>query len=146
MKRIMRTLAISVGLSSVLAVATPQAASAQEANGFGEKGELIISADRLLPLFSYSSESVSSNQNGVDTKTSDSATSVALLLGREPSLAVNPHTVPRIAIDYTVINHLTVGGTFVLGGLAIVLYAIAAASLIAQSKRPALPAASGGIP
>ena len=114
MKRIMRTLAISLGLSCALAVATPQAASAQEANGFGEKGELIISADRLLPLFSYSSESVSSNQNGVDTKTSDSATSVALLLGREPSLAVNPHTVPRIAIDYTVINHLTVGGTFVL--------------------------------
>lgn len=114
MKRIMRTLAITVALSSALAVATPRAASAQEANGFGEKGELIVSADRLMPIFSYSSQTVTSNQNGQDTKVSDSGTSIALLLGREPTLAVNPHTVPRIALDYAVINHLTVGGSFVL--------------------------------
>ncbi len=114
MKRIMRTLAISLGVSGVLAVA-PHEAAAQEANGLGEKGELIITVDRLMPLFSYSNESVTNTQGGQDTKTSDSSTSIALLFGREPSLTLNPHTIPRVAIDFTVINHLTIGGAFVLG-------------------------------
>ncbi len=114
MKRIMQTVAVAVGLSCVLAVSDPGVASAQEANGFGEKGELIVTADRLMPLLSYSSETVTINQNNQDTKESESGTSIALLLGREPRLAVNPHSVPRVAIDYTVINHLTIGGSFVL--------------------------------
>ena len=120
MKRTIRTVAFFFGVSSVLAAVAPREASAQEANGLGEKGELIITADRLMPLFSYSSESVTSTQGGQGgqggqtVKTTESGTSIALLVGREPTLAVNPHTVPRLAIDYAVINHLTVGGSFVL--------------------------------
>ena len=114
MKRIMRTLAFSFGLSSGLAALAPSPASAQEANGLGEKGELIVTADRLMPLFSYSSQTLTVDTNGQTSKLSESSTSIALLIGREPSLAVNPHTVPRLAIDYTVIQHLTIGGSFVL--------------------------------
>jgi hypothetical protein len=115
MKRIMRTLAFSLGVSGVLAAIAPYEASAQEANGFGEKGELIVTADRLMPLFSYSSQTLHTTaQGGQDSKVSSSGTSIALLFGREPDIAINPHTVPRVAIDYTVINHLTVGGSFVV--------------------------------
>jgi hypothetical protein len=114
MKRIMRTVAFSLGVSGVLAAAAPHEASAQEANGFGEKGELIVTADRLMPVFSYSTQTLTTTQGGQDTKVTDSGTSIALLFGREPTLAVNPHTVPRLALDYTVINHLTVGGSFVI--------------------------------
>ena len=114
MKRIIRTLALSLGVSGVLAAA-PHEAAAQEANGLGEKGELIVTVDRMMPLFSYTNESITTSQNGQDTKVSDSSTSIALLFGREPSLAINPHTVPRLAIDYAVINHLTIGGSVVVG-------------------------------
>ena len=114
MKRIMRTLALSFCVSGVLATAAGRQAAAQEANGLGEKGELIITADRLMPLLSYSSQTLTIENNGQTSKLSESSSSIALLLGREPSLLVNPHTVPRLAIDFTVIQHLTVGGSFVL--------------------------------
>ena len=114
MKRILRSLAFSFGATALLYAGSAGDASAQEANGLGEKGELIVTADRLMPLFSYASQTVSTTQNNVDTKTSDSGASVAFLLGSSPSIAVNPHTVPRLAIDYTVINRLTVGGSVVV--------------------------------
>jgi hypothetical protein len=114
MKRIMRPLAFSFGVSTVLAAVIPQEASAQEASSFGDKGELIITADRLMPLFSYSSQTVTTTPAGQEVKVTDSGTSLALLLGREPALTINPHSIPRIAIDYSVIDHLTLGGSFVL--------------------------------
>lgn len=114
MKRILRSLALAFGATALLCAGSAGDASAQEANGLGEKGELIITADRLMPLFSYASQSVSSTQGNVDTKTTDSGASVAFLLGSSPSIAVNPHTVPRLAIDYTVINRLTLGGSVVV--------------------------------
>jgi hypothetical protein len=115
MKRILRSLAFSFGATVLVCAGSAGEAAAQEANGLGEKGELIITADRLMPLLSYSSQTVTTTQNGTDTKTSDSGTSIALLFGSDPSIAVNPHTVPRIAIDYSVINHLTIGGSVVIG-------------------------------
>lgn len=112
-------LAAVLGTAGVLCASAPGSASAQEANGFGEKGQLILSVDRLMPLLSYSSQSETSTQGGLTVKTSDSGTSAALLFGSEPTLAV-VHTLPRIAFDFTIVNHLTVGGSiaavFGLGG------------------------------
>jgi hypothetical protein len=110
-----RTLAFSLTGLALLAAVVPTEASAQEANGLGEKGELIITADRLMPIFSFTSQTVTVTTAGQETKTTDSGSSIALLFGREPSLTINPHTIPRLALDYSVINHLTVGGSFVLG-------------------------------
>ena len=115
MKRILRSLAFSVGATALVCAASANEASAQEANGLGEKGELIITADRLLPLLSYSSQTVTQTQNGTETKTTDSGTSIALLFGSDTSIPINPHTVPRLAFDFTVINRLTVGGAVVVG-------------------------------
>jgi hypothetical protein len=94
-----------------LAASAPREAAAQEANGLGEKHQLIVSVDRLMPLLSYSSETVKNDNNGVTTKTTDSGTSAAFLFGREPSIGV-VHTVPRIAFDFTIIKSLTLGGAF----------------------------------
>lgn len=115
MKRILRTLAFSFGTTALVCAGAAGKASAQEANGLGEKGELIVTADRLLPLFSYSSQTLTTNRGGVETKTSDSGSSIALLFASDTSIPVNPHTVPRLAFDYAVINHLTVGGAVVVG-------------------------------
>lgn len=95
--------------ATLSALAAPRTAAAQEANNLGEKHQLIVSVDRLMPLLSYSSETVKNENNGVTTKTTDSGTSAAFLLGREPSIGV-VHTLPRVAFDFAVIQHLTVGG------------------------------------
>jgi hypothetical protein len=104
---------MALGIFGALAAMSPRAASAQEANGFGEKGELIITADRLIPVLSYGSTTTTRNQAGGSFKTTETGTSVALLLGREPGLGI-VHTLPRVAIDYAVINHLTIGGSFAI--------------------------------
>jgi len=123
MKRLSHTqthaLAMVLGAAAALFASAPRSAAAQEANGLGEKGQLILSVDRLMPLLSYSSQSETSTTQGLTVKTSDSGTSAALLFGSEPTLGV-VHTIPRIAFDFTIINHLTVGGSlavaFGLGG------------------------------
>ena len=116
-------LAAVLGTAGVLCASAPGSASAQEANGFGEKGQLILSVDRLMPLLSYSSQSETSTQGGLTVKTSDSGTSAALLFGSEPTLAV-VHTLPRIAFDFTIVNHLTVGGSIAaVFGTAVEWYA-----------------------
>jgi hypothetical protein len=95
----------------VAAVAWPATASAQEANGFGEKTQLILSVDRLMPLFSYSSQTVTTTTGNAVVKSTDSGTSMAFLFGREPNLGI-VHTLPRVAFDFTIIRHLTLGGSF----------------------------------
>ena len=99
-------------IASVVGVAAaPGNASAEPANGFGEKSQLILSADRLMPLLSYSSQTETSTQGGQTLRTTDSGTSAAFLFGREPSVGI-VHTLPRIAFDFTIVQHLTLGGAF----------------------------------
>ena len=92
-----------------LAASAPGSAAAQEANGFGEKSQLIVSVDRLVPLLSFSSQTVTTTQGGTSLQTTDTGTSAVFLIGREPNLSV-VHTVPRVAFDFVVVRHLTVGG------------------------------------
>lgn len=105
----------SVGLAfvgAIFALATP--ASAQETHGFGRKGSLILSVDRLMPFISFSNESVTRVRGGSTEKISDSGASMALLLGREPTLGA-VHTIPRVAFDYAIVDRLTLGGAFAVG-------------------------------
>jgi hypothetical protein len=106
-----RALAMFLGVAGVAAASAPRPAEAQEANGFGEKYQLILGVDRLMPALSYTSQTVTSTQGGNIQKSTDSGTSMAVLLGREPSLGV-VHTMPRVAFDFTIVRHLTLGGSF----------------------------------
>jgi hypothetical protein len=99
------------GLACLTGALTPRDARAQEAAGFGEAKQLILSVDCLLPVLSYTSETETSTQGGNTLKSTDSGTSLAVLFGREPNLGV-VHTLPRVAFDFTVIRHLTLGGAF----------------------------------
>jgi hypothetical protein len=81
-------------------------AAAQQAPEFGEQGQFIISADRLMPLFAYESDKVSGGGGGSDTTT---VTSVAFVT-HNPAI-VTLYNVPRFAFDFTVWKHLTVGGS-----------------------------------
>ena len=118
-RTVVRSSTLVATLAGLAGLFTARHASADEANGFGEKTQLIVSADRLMPAFSYTSQTLTATQGGATLKTTDSGTSAALLFGREPNLGV-VHTIPRVAFDFTIIRHLTLGGSvavaFGLGG------------------------------
>ena len=109
--KVLASLGFSLGL---LALAAPSRAAGDDANGFGEKHQLIVTADRLLPLIGYTHASVSTTTNGQDLSDSHSGVNVGLLFGASlatpSSSVVDVHTLPRVAFDFTVIRSLTIGG------------------------------------
>jgi hypothetical protein len=126
MLRRLATLGAALG---ALLVASP--ANAQQAGkSFGDQGEFIFGADRLFPLFAYTSQTftVSNTTNS----TTITGTSMALFGGTNAVafggggagtvVAGNPtfYNVPRLGFDYTIIPNLTIGGEaivfFTLGG------------------------------
>jgi hypothetical protein len=119
---------------------TASSASAQvPAGDFGQRGQFIVSADRLFPLFSYTHFSQDAFAPGAgNTKQTNFAnqTSISLLWGSASGPALGPagsaipsasaiqtfFTVPRVGVDYVLAHHVTVGGDaaiyFTLGGNA----------------------------
>jgi hypothetical protein len=95
-----------------LVMTAAASSSAQDARGFGTKGQLIFSADRLVPLFAYTSNKVSF---GDGSSQSVHSTSLSVLpnlngLGGSNNSPVF-YNVPRLAFDYTIIDRLTLGGS-----------------------------------
>jgi hypothetical protein len=125
----MRSLSAAVlGLGVLLAAST---ASAQE---LGEKGQFIISADRLVPLLSYTQDKVTNSGVNPTVTTYFDSTQISLLWGStsvsgDGSILAaagfgrngignggsvpNVYTVPRLGFDYVLLPHLTIGGNAV---------------------------------
>lgn len=116
-------LALSAAVFATVSSASGDAsAAAGDAKGFGERYQLIITGDRILPLFSYASASADRLENGNITVTdSTSGANLSLLLGRNLAIQeggqfpANVHTIPRIAFDFTVIPRLTLGAAIAFG-------------------------------
>lgn len=91
--------------------------SLDKAQGFGEKGQVIFSADRLVPVFAYTSTTTTTRTflgNGSvvsETESTVSQTTSAALFAFSNFTIVNT---PRMSIDYAVIDHLTIGGSALL--------------------------------
>lgn len=120
MTEAMKTAALGLcALLTALAAARP--ARAQETPApprFGDRGQLIVTADRLLPIFGFTSQTTTATEGAATTKITDSGTSLAFLVGREPTLGA-VHTIPRLAVDFTVSKRLTFGSSFAFAfGLA----------------------------
>lgn len=120
----MTRMKVAAGIAG-LAVATVLS-TASEAHaypkGFGEKGQLIITADRLIPVFNYAYGTVTTTgPNNVELTASDSAAGVSLLFGRVTGseditrTPANVHAIPRIAFDISVIKSLTIGAALAAG-------------------------------
>lgn len=78
-----------------------------EAQEFGSKGQLAIGAERLFG-FTWSHRWEKSIVPGVPDHTDD-VNGISLMW--HPSPAQGPYDSPRAAVDYFVIDHLSVGGT-----------------------------------
>lgn len=118
MLRTLTAVGASVGVLLTASLAHAQAAAAPgTAQGFGQQGEFIFSADRLMPFFSYTS--VKTGQivdpaSGIKNQTiTDNQTGMSFMWG---STAPNQlfYTVPRVGFDYTIIDNVTIGGDIVL--------------------------------
>jgi hypothetical protein len=94
-------------------------AAAQER--FGEKGQFILSVDRVSPLFAYTSTVVSAKTAGpggttVEVSQTYHRTSSNLLWTGAASdgnlpMRTNLTLLPRFAFDFVVVSHLTLGGS-----------------------------------
>ncbi len=110
-----RTLTTVAALLFVLLAS--KGAYAQKAT-FGEKGEFIIGADRLVPVFSYTQEWVGhlgplpAGETGQSSTNSQGAFS--FLWGSGGPIAPAFFTAPRVGFDYVLIPHLTLGGEVVI--------------------------------
>jgi hypothetical protein len=126
-----RLIAVAAGVGVMLASSL---ALAQSKSTLGDPGEFIFSADRLLPVLGYSSQSTTqAGQLGpgiTKVSTTESSSSLGFFWGGSPGFVAalggnnatlpNVFTVPRLGFDYTIIPNLTVGGDivvfFTLGG------------------------------
>ena len=103
----MRSLA-AVGLTACVLLVAPVAHAQKK---FGEKGEFIISADRLSTFFSYSHWSQDEPPAGANKVTaSGDQTSISLLYGSSVDDNDVFYTVPRLGFDYVIVPNVTIGG------------------------------------
>ena len=107
-----------LAFAATTALAAP-AEAAGDAKGLGEKYQLIVSADRLVPLFSYTYASSTTTQNNIELTQSQSGAGISILFGRiagvDGGLPTNVHAIPRVGFDFTVIPRLTLGAAFAFG-------------------------------
>jgi hypothetical protein len=111
----------TTSVALLLLFAALPARAADPDGAFGDRGEFIISADRLMGLLDYTSTKLTEqdNSSGSVNYTSFSLlqnpTGTALSLGGAGAPAIiAPYNVPRLSFDYTVVPHVTVGGSFVV--------------------------------
>lgn len=114
MKR--RLTAVLATVGAACGLLTTSLAHAQQRPEFGEKGSLIISADRLLPFFAFSHESADLQTGGNVTKATATAsqTSLSFFYGYTADANDLFYTVPRVGLDYTIVPNVTLGGDLVV--------------------------------
>jgi hypothetical protein len=117
----------AVGVCAGVAL-TSSAASAEPHTYFGQHGEFIISADRLLPLFSFThiqQDAFAPGPGNSKAVNVYNQSAISLLWGSaggtgEAQSIDTFFTVPRVGLDYVIAPHWTIGGDvaiyFTLGG------------------------------
>ena len=120
MKRTVTSVGATLGL--LCALLTTSRAHAQQQHEFGQRGQFIISADRLVPFLAFSDESETLQAGPGQTKvvTTQSQSSLSLLYSFTADANDLFYTVPRVGFDYVVVPNLPLGGDlvvfFTLGG------------------------------
>jgi len=115
---------LTAALSTLAVLTAAPLAMAQKAE-FGQQGQFILSADRLVPFFSFDDVSQAALQGGGNAAiksitNTHSSTSLSILYGGMANPDEQFFTAPRVGFDYVVIPNVTIGGSIVavfsLGG------------------------------
>jgi hypothetical protein len=114
MKRTVTAVGTTLGAAGLLLITS--SAHAQQQTDFTQKGQFIISADRLVPLFAFTHTSENLPTGGVITKNvqTNSQSSLSFFYGYTPPGPDLFYTVPRLGVDYTIVPNVTIGGEIVL--------------------------------
>lgn len=106
-----------MALAAGLVASSASTAFAQDAKGFGRAGQLIVSADRLLPVFSFTSGTATNENNNITTDQNVKGSSFGLLWGSSSGVPgeYRVHSTPRLGADFAVVDHLTIGGSIAFG-------------------------------
>lgn len=131
-RQITRMLAVVGAAMGVLSTAAIASAQTAEGRGFGQKGEFIFSADRLVPILAFTQNKFTNNDANPNVSTTQTGSAISLLWGNNAILGGGPgglnggggnptfYTTPRVGFDYVLIPNLTLGGDlfvfFTLGG------------------------------
>jgi hypothetical protein len=120
----MRTLA-AVGAAMGVVLTASVAGAQTTGYGFGQKGEFVLSADRLVPILSFTSNKVTFNNQNPNVSVSDTGSGLSLLWGNNSAFAVQGargspgfsgggnstfYTTPRVGFDYVFLPNWTLGG------------------------------------
>jgi hypothetical protein len=112
----MRRLTAAAAIAAALG--WPTAARAQTKTEFGDKGQFVISADRLMPLVSWSRVAQDDygpfGNNVTNQFTTNSQTGLSFFWGSAETAPEVFFSVPRVGFDYTLIPHLTLGGDIIV--------------------------------
>jgi hypothetical protein len=120
MKRTVTAVGTTLGAVGLLLITS--SAHAQQQTDFTQKGQFIISADRLVPFFAFTHTSTDEATGGPITKNvqTSSQSSLSFFYGYTPPGPDLFYTVPRLGVDYTIVPNVTIGGDivvyFTLGG------------------------------
>src|SRR5436309_3322441 len=102
---------------ALAAIFTSTSALAQEASEappreapvtFAARGQIMVSANRLIPLFSYSSY----DAHRGDVCATSKATTLSLL-GSPFGGGQTLYDIPRLGFDFAIADHVTLGGDFI---------------------------------
>jgi hypothetical protein len=111
-----------VGAAMGVLLTAPVTRAQTQGQGFGQKGEFVFSADRLLPLLSFTQNKVSYDNGNPNVDISSTGGSISLLWGNNSIFGVSGapgltgggnstfYTTPRVGFDYVLIPNLTIGG------------------------------------
>lgn len=100
-------------LSLAALLSTPSLA---QADGFGQKSQLIVGAERLSGFYSYKIATEVNGQNNQKIDVDVSGSQVSLLWGSSTAstgsvLPVNPASIPRVGADYMFTDLISFGGS-----------------------------------
>jgi hypothetical protein len=80
-------------------------------NPIAKAGNLYFSGERLMGIHSYKEKEKITGNNGVTFEDEDTGTLVTFLIPGNNTTTFLPSTMPRIAVDYAILDFLTIGGT-----------------------------------
>jgi hypothetical protein len=99
-----------------LAVLATSASARAQAKEFGNRGTLSIGADRLFGFY-FARQDIEYDYLPARPESHFDSTEIGLLW--EGAHRLTPYTVPRAAVDYFVIDHLSIGGTIAFSSTSI---------------------------
>jgi hypothetical protein len=123
--------ALSVVAAATGVMLTASVAGAQSQYSFGERGQFVFSADRLVPVISFTGNKLTNNNGNPTTSISTTGSAISLLWGNNSVVAgagggltdggnSTFYTTPRVGFDYVFLPNWTIGGDlfvfFTLGG------------------------------